>query len=184
MATPFSRTIRSLEIDNYYMALTGLLVAILLLIIWGHWFFTARITFYENSQTISVTDKEVLVHKFPKTGTQVIRAQIIRERLITAEFPSDSSETIKAGQSAFVRLDGKIGKKTGLIPATVVNVTHGQDKETVILRASIDASAPNPFKKGKGGEVKIEVEQVTPVTLVLRASGLLTETAPISYSSQ
>ena len=59
----------------------------------------------------------------------------------------------------------------------------GQE-ETVVLRAGIDVTAPNPFKEGGGGEVKIEVEHITPAILVLRASGLLTETAPVSYSSQ
>jgi len=186
MATPFSRTIRSLQIDNYYISLAGLLVAILLLVMWGYWFFTAKMTFYESSQSVSVTGKEFLTHQFPKMDSQVTRAQVIRERLIIAEFPSESPETIKVGQTAFVRLDGKVGKKTGTIPATVVNVIHpvGQEEETVVLRAGIDVAAPNPFKEGGGGEVKIEVEHLTPATLVLRASGLLTETAPVSYSSQ
>jgi hypothetical protein len=186
MATPFSRTIHSLQIDNYYTSLAGLLVAKLLLVMWGYWFFTAKITFFESSQAVSVTGKEFLTHQFPKADSQVIRVQVIRERLIIAEFPSESSETIKVGQAAFIRLDGKVGKKTGIIPATVVNIIHpvGQEKETVVLRAGIDAAAPNPFKEGRGGEVKIEVEHLTPATLVLRASGLQTETAPVSYSSQ
>jgi hypothetical protein len=130
MATPFSRTIRSLQIDNYYISLAGLLVAILLLVIWGYWFFTAKIVFYESSQAVSVTGQEFLTHKFPKTDSQIIRAQVIRERLIIAEFPFEPPETIKVGQAAFIRLDGKVGKKTGPIPATVVNIIHpvGQEK--------------------------------------------------------
>jgi hypothetical protein len=55
---------------------------------------------------------------------------------------------------------------------------------TVELRAEIDAALSNPFKSGEGGEVKIEVKNVSPAVLVLQASGLLTETHSLSSSPQ
>jgi hypothetical protein len=185
MATPFSRTTRSLHTDNYYISLIGLGAAILLAIMWSKWFFTAPITSYEVSQQVYVTGKENFVSQFPETGRGV-RVQLVRRRIIVAEFPQKAIENIHLGQLATIRLKGKIGKQTGPIPATVINVKDavGLEKGKVELRANINADAPNPFKEGEALNVKIEVEHVTPVTLVLRASGLLTETPPLSVSPQ
>ncbi|MDM8560046.1 hypothetical protein [Candidatus Parabeggiatoa sp. HSG14] len=185
MATPFSRTTRSLDTDNYYISLIGLGIAILLAIVWGNWFFTATITSYEVSQKVYVTDKEDFVSQFPKKGRGV-RVQLVRRRQILAEFPQKAIENIHPGQLAYVRLKGKIGKQAGPIPATVTNVKGaiGLEKGKVELRADINADAQNPFKKGEALNVKIEVEHVTPATLVLRASGLLTDAPSLSVSPQ
>jgi len=56
------------------------------------------------------------------------------------------------------------------------------EKASVELRAEIDTTVPNPFQEGEGGEVKIEIDHVTLAVLMLRASGLLTETPPLSSS--
>ncbi|MDM8562090.1 hypothetical protein QUF54_01930, partial [Candidatus Marithioploca araucensis] len=106
-------------------------------------------------------------------------AETIRNRLIFAQFPKKTLDKIHTGQRALIRLD-RTGKQT--IQATVINVE--QKKASVELRAEINATVPNPFQKGEGGEVKIEVEHVTPAVLVLRASGLLTETPPLSSSQR
>ncbi|RKZ88877.1 MAG: hypothetical protein DRR19_12055 [Candidatus Parabeggiatoa sp. nov. 1] len=155
MATPFSRTTRSLQADNNYSQV-GLLVAILLAMMWVHWFLTAEIMSYEVSQALYVTDKEKLRRQFSQDlGAK--RVQTIRNRLVVAEFPPKVMASIHPWQRAFVQLE----KRTTLIPATVVNVSAGPTKGTVELRAEIDAAVPNPFETGEGGEVKIEVENVT-----------------------
>ncbi len=184
MATPFSRTIRSLQTDNYYTSLAGLLAAIVLAVLWAHWFLTAQITSYEISPDVTMTAEENLISQFPRTGMGAKKVQVIRQRIINAEFGQQALKSIHPGQAAFLRLNGKIGKQTGPLPATVINVIQptGPKKGTVVLRAEIDAAAPNPFSENEGGEVKIEVEHVTPAALVLRASGLLTETPPLSAS--
>jgi len=141
---------------------------------WGHWFLTAKITTYEVSQELYVTDKENFVTQFPQ-GAGASRVQTIRNRLIIAQFPQKALDNIHTGQRALIRLDGP-GKQT--IQATVVKL----EKASVELQAKINATVPNPFQEGDGGEVKIEVEHVTPAVLMLRASGLLTETPPLSSS--
>ena len=186
MATPFSRTIRSIQIDTYYLSLAGLLVAIMLAILWGHWFLNAHVTSYEISQNVYVTDKEKIIGKFYQTGDGTMREQFSRQRIIVAGFPKKSFKNIQVGQIAYVMLDGKIGTQISQIPATVVDVIYKDEQKqgTVVLQTDIKATAPNPFEEGGGGEVRIEVDYVTPATLVLRASGLLTETAPLSSSSR
>jgi len=183
MATPFSRTIRSLSTDNYYISLVGLGAAILLALIWTHWFITTPIVSYEISEQVYVTSKESLTSLFPSTRGVTKKVQVIRQRIIYAEFQNEAIEKIRSGQAAFVHIFGN----SRPISATVVNViypTVGSSKGTVVLQASIDAAKPNPFFDGEGGKVQIEVEHITPATFVLRASGLLTETPPLSVSPQ
>ncbi len=184
MATPFSHTVRSIKFDNYYFSLAGLLTAIILAIIWGNWFLTAQITYYEDSQKIYVTDKENLLRQFPQTSDAGIREQIIRQRVIVAEFPPNSVKNIKQGQIAYIQLDGQIGQQTGSIIATVEDMQSIKGREIIILQANIDSTAPNPFEKGGGGKVKIEVGHITPVAMILNASGLLSKTAPLSSGSR
>ncbi len=182
MATPFSRTIRSLSTDNYYSSLVGLSIAILLALIWTHWFLTAPIVSYEISEQVNVTSKESLTSQFPNTAGGAKRVQVIRQRIIHAEFQNEALEKIRPGQAAFLRLSG-ISRP---ISATVINVIYPTigSKGTVVLLASIDAAKPNPFIEGEGGKVQIDVEHITPAAFILKASGLLTETPPLSVSPQ
>ncbi|RKZ40011.1 MAG: hypothetical protein DRQ49_09810 [Gammaproteobacteria bacterium] len=180
MATPFSHTTRSLQNNNDFLSQAGLLVAILFAIMWGYWFLTAKITSYEVSQELYVTDKEKFFRQFSQ-GEGAKRVQTIRNRLIIAQFPQTALDNIQIGQDALIRLDGD-DKLT--IPATVINVRQTAGKAIVELRAEIDATLPNPFEEGKGGKVRIEVEYVTPAILVLRASGMFTKTPSLSASPQ
>lgn len=182
MATPFSRTIRSLSTDNYYSSLVGLGIAILLALIWTHWFITAPIVSYEISEQVNITSKESLTSQFTNTAGVAKRVQIIRQRIIHAEFKKEALEKIRPGQAAFLRISGI----SHPISATVINVIYPTigSKGTVILLASIDAAKPNPFIEGEGGKVQIDVEHITPAAFILKASGLLTETPPLSVSPQ
>ncbi len=186
MSSPFSRTMRSLKSDNFYVSLAGLFVAAVLLILWGIWFFTAKVTFYEVSRNVHVTNKESVVTEFPSDMRGVVqRTLATRTRVVMADFPAEAMETIKPGQAALLNLDGKIGKQTGAISAIVSNVTYlPQGGGRIELLAETDANAPNPLEEGIGGEVKIEVEYITPVALVMRASGLFVDTPPTSFSPQ
>src|SRR4051812_22637943 len=94
MATPFSRTLRSLHADNFkgtaWLALLGLLA----LVLWFSWFFLAQINIYETSQS----------------------ATIQPENKITALFPLSAVSKVRPGQPAQVELEGL----PGAIPARVV----------------------------------------------------------------
>jgi len=71
---------------------------------WGHWFLSAKITTYEVSQELYVTDKENFVTQFPQ-GAGAIRVQNIRNRLIIAQFPQKALDNIHTGQRALIRLE-------------------------------------------------------------------------------
>lgn len=185
MAISFSRSIRSLQYDNNSISLAGLLAAILLAVIWGHWFFTATIVSYETSHEVYVTAQEDAISQFVQEGG-ASRIQTTWRRIIIAKFPSAAMTRIQPEQLAWLRLDSQAGKQQGPIPAEVIQVINspGATTGTVILRTKIKANQPHFFEQGQGGEITIEVENTTPAGLVLQASGLLVETPPLSVSPQ
>ncbi len=187
MASPFSRTTRSVATDHFYVSLAGLIIAIILAIVWGRWFFTAKITFYETSQRITVTNDESIVTQFPQDahgGTQ--RAVSIRTRRIVAEFPPETRERIQVGQPAFLLLNTSVGKQTGALTTVVDNIAvDGKTNSLrVELTATLDAERPNPFEQGASGELRVESRYVTPAVLIMQASGLFTEAPPTTFSPQ
>jgi hypothetical protein len=184
MATSFSRTIRSLEGDNYYFSLIGLLVAIVLAMFWGYWFFTAKIVSYEISQDLQVTDENMIIHQFPKTGS--LRVQEIHRRFLNADFPVSTLSKIHSGQKAWVHLKGEYGQSIQPLPAEVVRVrpTWGAKPAHAVLQFDLDSSSNRLVETGMGGEVKIEVQEKTPAQFVLHAAGLLNKTPQLSSSPQ
>ncbi len=186
MATPFSRTIRSLQNDSNLISIAGLLIAILLTIIWFYWFFTAPIISYEVSQEVYVTDQRDTISWFPSRSAGARRVKTLQRRIIVAKFPAEVMKRIQLDQLALLRLDGKMGKQIGPIPAKVVKVIDslGTEPGTVELRTEMAADKPDPLEEGQSGKVIIEVENVTPARLILRASGLFATTPPLSVSPQ
>jgi len=164
MSIAFSRSMRSLKADSFRPALVGLLVAMALLTAWIAWFFLARITLYETGQIVHTT----------KGG------------IVVAEFPSETLGRIQYGQPALLRLDGTIGDQARTIPAIVTNVASQSQEGCVEVKlfAPVNATAPVPLQDGLTGQVEIEVEHVSPATFVMRASGQLIDTPPVSLSPQ
>ncbi|RKZ52116.1 MAG: hypothetical protein DRR00_09350 [Candidatus Parabeggiatoa sp. nov. 3] len=153
MSSPFSRTMRSLHADSFRPALISLVVAIILLVIWGTWFFFAQMTFYENSQSAYLTDGEIIL----------------------AEFPAEAFNRIQTGQAARLHLDGAMGKQVGTIRAIVTDVMRPSQAEKtgeVRLFAFANADSPIRFQEKLTGQVEIAVEQISPAQLVMRVSGL------------
>lgn len=164
MSIPFSRSMRSLNTDSFRPSLVGLFFAIVLLTAWAAWFFLARVTLYEISQTARVT----------------------KEGMVVADFPPEALGRIRPGQPALLRFGGDVGDQAGTIPAIVANVTNQarEGRVRVELFALVDAAFPGPLQEGLTGQVEIEVEHVSPATLVVRASGQFLDTPPISLSPQ
>ena len=151
MSSPFSRTMRSLYADSFRPALISLVVAIILLVTWGTWFFFAQVTFYENSQSAYLTDGEI----------------------IRAQFPTEAFNRIQTGQPARLYLDGAI--VAGSIRAIVTDVIRPSQTEEmgeVRLFALADADSPIRFHEKLTGQVEIAVEHISPAQLVMRVSGL------------
>jgi hypothetical protein len=185
MATPFSRTLRSLELDrtNNYMAQIGLLATIFFAFLWGYWFLTAPMLAYEVSHEISVTPEEDTVVRLPQNSVGAVRPQSLQRRTILAKFPSKVIENIQPGQSAWLRLEGK-GQQRGAIPVEVAEIMASSNPKTglVKLYTMIDSTNSYPFTGDERGEITIEHHRGVPAHFVFRASGLLIETPPVSVS--
>lgn len=151
-ANPFSRTTRSLKTDGHTTALLGLLAVILLLLIWGVWFFGAGMPIYQTSEN----------------------AQLTRAQRVTAVFPSGTSDRIKRGQAANFYPEGAVWTQAGPIPAVVARVVPdpSADQARVELALRLDRRLPAPLQQGLKGRVDIELERVSLATLVLRSGGL------------
>ena len=168
MAIPFAQSMRSLHADRGTPSLAGLGIAIVLLAAWSVWFFWAPITRYETGTIVRTT----------------------RDGNVVAEFPAQALDAIAQGQTAYIRLHGALASQVGAIPALVASVigptsnTLNTDTFQVSLFVQWDAvSAAIPAPEFVG-EVEVEVESVSPATLVARASGQFVDTPSVSFSPQ
>lgn len=152
MATPFSRTTRSLHADSYRASVVALLLAVLVFGAWAGWFFLARISLYEVSQSVRSTKPETIV----------------------SDFPMETQERIWEGQSASLQLDDP--RNSGVqrsVPAIVMHVTPNAQKGQLEVELALLELVDLPSNSQVKGRVDIEVDRVSPATLVLRASGNL-----------
>jgi multidrug resistance efflux pump len=95
---------------------------------------------------------------------------------VIADFlPSTALGRIKPGQPAQLRLEGFPWTQYGAVTATVTNVASETRDKLVRTELTVDADAasPIPFQHGLPGTVEVEVDRVSPATLVLRTAGLL-----------
>lgn len=154
---------RSLNADSFRPSLAGMFFAMAFLGAWAAWFFLARITLYETSQTARVTQDQTIV----------------------ADFEAEALGRIRRGQLATLRLNGNVGEQAQAIPAIVLRVAdqaqEGQGQ--VELYALVNADSV-PLQDGLTGRVEIKVEHISPATLILRASRQALDAPQISSKSQ
>ena len=143
-ATPFSRTLRSLDADGFGPSLVAIILAMLLLLLWGMWFFLAKIPLTEVSQSVQMTQSETII----------------------ATYSPNVVTHLQEGQDAYVRLEG-LWPET--VSAIVMNVNY--EKGQVELFAEEDLYFVDGVQE-QVEYVEIEVEKISPATLVMRASGL------------
>jgi hypothetical protein len=150
VSTAFSRSLRSLAADDFRASALGLLLVATLLLAWLAWFLFARVPLYEVSTA----------------------ARLVSESRAIAEFPPAALARIAPSQSAHVRFDGFSAGQDAVIRATVSRVIAGTHGGRVRVLIEIHpATAPAiPLQPGLAGTATIEVEQVTPAELVLRAA--------------
>lgn len=149
MATSFPNSIRSLQIHDPRKTTVGLILSSLLLLAWFIWFLMAQITLYEISKTIPITAQEVVV----------------------VSFPTEANALLEKGQTAFLTLDGPQGSDIGPVPAVVLGVDHALDDN---IEAAVlifwDAVDPIQFNPNLTGRIEVEIEHVTPATVVMRSA--------------
>lgn len=93
---------------------------------------------------------------------------------IVADFqPLDAVGRIRVGQPARMRAEGFSWTQYGTLAARVSAVS-GEAEDGLVrvtLTISEPASTPIPLRHGITGAVEIEIEEVSPATLVMRAAG-------------
>jgi membrane fusion protein (multidrug efflux system) len=94
-------------------------------------------------------------------------------RIVAAFLPADALGRISAGQTARLRLDGFPPAQFGSIGAVVSTTARElRDGRVRVELALTRLPAGVPLQHGLPGSVEIEVEQLSPAALVMRAAGL------------
>lgn len=155
---------RSLQADDFRLSLLGILIAVILLLAWAGWFFLARITFYETGQIVRVN----------------------RDGTIVADFGPGALGRLQRGQPAQLTFDNVSGDLAQTSPSIVIGVANQSQENRVQAELYIlgDAIALAYLYDDLTGQVEVEVERISPATLVLRAAGLSTDSPAVSHSPQ
>ena len=147
MGTSFPRTTHSLQATNFRRAIFNLSLITLLLGIWFAWFFFSKVTLFEISEPVEITNDHILV----------------------VNYPLKSPDHFKRGQTALLKLAGALGSEIGPIPALVTNV----ESDLVVGQIQVESlvfwelAPPVPSGGTVIGQLEIEVEHVSPAILVV-----------------
>ena len=128
------------------MRLFGATCLAILLVGWALWFFLANLSFYEASKSATINTKGVIV----------------------AQFEAKAIKRLKQGQSALFEPNNATNTSTSI----QLRIAKIDTKNNKVDLWPVDSNSLKNQKE-RTGKVKVEVEQVTPATLVLRAAGLI-----------
>ena len=160
MSLPFSRSIRSLNIDSYRVSLIGMALGVIIMASLLLWFFLVKVTIYEFSTEINFTGSNT----------------------VTAKFPKDDLKKITSGQPAIIQIDASPNQPSITMTGMVIGTNSSQETaELVILSEEIQQIQ---LDDEITGQVQIEVEYITPAVLVRRASGMYVNNSQIPVSPQ
>jgi hypothetical protein len=142
---------RSLNRDSFRPSLVGLIITILLLLAWSAWFFLAKVPLYETSREF----------------------QVRRDGSLAVTFSPQALARIRPDQAAVLRLAETAGQGAQTFSAIVMD-TPATDSRT--SQVELYAFSPEPLQPGVAGEVRVEVERVSPAMLVMRSAGKFVDT--------
>ena len=160
MSLPFSRSIRSLDIDSYRASRIGMILAIVIMILLFAWFFFVKVTLYEVSSDLTFTE----------------------DGYVLAYFPKEALKRIRTGQPVILRVYSDPDQAALTIPGLVIS-TEKDGEQVQILMISEEAFSLPP-QEDLTGQAQVEVEYVTPATLVRRASGSFLNNSQFPVSPQ
>ena len=150
MSLQFSRSLRSLKLDSYRATRVAMILAIINMVILLGWFVFGNVTLYEVSEDITLGDDGVLVGMFPQ----------------------DAVTRLVPGQAAVLRIDAGQDQPLVTAPALLIHVDDASGMaQFLVLTTDIPESVLRAGLSGRGEIEVLEVEYVTPVTLVFRATG-------------
>ncbi len=152
MAVGFDRTTRALADDGLVGVLVTLVVAMLLLLIWGLWFCLAAIDLYAFSDS----------------------ARVLTAGRVQADFPVAASGRLRPGERALF-LPLQTGSRTSeqvLLEVTHVGHRRHLNYVSVTLSARDRRKPAQALPVGISGRVRIATERLTPLQLILRLAGI------------
>jgi hypothetical protein len=153
MSLSFSRSMRSLQSDSFRPSLATLIIASILILAWFAWLVFASVTLYETSQDWQVQrDGSLIVRFSDETIARLHPGQ--RGTLEVSLLPSQASQ-----QLPVIVAD---------IPMRTQNHLASDTAKIALLSGSLPPTATS-------GTVKIAVETVSPLTLITRATGQVTQ---------
>ena len=157
MSLQFSR---SLRVDSFRLSRIGLVVAILLMVVLLAWFFLAKVTLYENSRSLTISE----------------------DGRVVATFSPEGQRRLQQGQYVVLRLNTGPDQPALALPAMVYYLRSDTDQVELILLSN---QAPPTLANGKiSGRAEVEVEYVTPAQLLVRATGKYLNEGDIPVSPQ
>ena len=160
MSLPFSRSIRSLDIDSYRASRIGMILAIVIMILLFAWFFFVKVTLYEVSSDLTFTE----------------------DGYVLAYFPKEALSRIQSGQPVILRLYSDPDQAALTLPGLVISTEKDGEQVQILMISEEAFSLPPP--EDLTGQAQVEVEYVTPATLVRRASGSFLNNSQFPVSPQ
>jgi hypothetical protein len=137
-----------------------MILALVIMIVLLAWFFFAKVTLYEVSSDLSFT----------------------QDGHVLAYFPRESIRRIQPGQPVILRVYYDPDQAALTLPAMVIG-TEKDGEQVEIIVMSEDASSL-ALQEDLTGQVQVEVEYITPATLVRRASGSYLNNSQFPVSPQ
>jgi membrane fusion protein (multidrug efflux system) len=102
-------------------------------------------------------------------GTPIATVVPDGELQVVAQFGPSSIGRLAPGQIAKLKLDGFPWTRWGTVAATVTRVANELRDGTIRVELAIEPGAEIPLAHGMTGAVDVEVERVSPATLLLRS---------------
>jgi hypothetical protein len=160
MSLQFSRSMRALRVDSFRPSRFGLFLAVILMGGLIAWFFTAKVTLYENSSSLQFTE----------------------EGKVLANFTAEGMKRIRQGQSATLQIDAGVDQPAESLPAMVFDTQPDSNVAEILVKSG---QFPGSLTSGNfNGRVEVEVEYATPAQLLLRVSGKYFGNSSIPVSPQ
>ncbi|MFN2195799.1 MAG: hypothetical protein ACK2UW_06710 [Anaerolineales bacterium] len=147
MTVPFSRTLRSMNIDTFRASWIGLILAFVLAAALIAWFFLAHVTLYEYSTSVTIQP----------------------DGSIYAVFPEEAIARVRTGQTGILRLALADDQGQTTLPVLVVGKQAAQNQvEVLVIEGDMPAGvSPDELS----AQLEVAVEEISPGRLVMRTSG-------------
>jgi len=184
MLIPFESITETQRDFSYYIWLALMFVSIIFALIWSQWFFLSSVKIYKTSQKNIQNGQEIIREQYSKhTPNQRLHIEPIITKQIIADFPMTDLKYIKTGQPARIELKDAEGRNSHLsaIVTQVINPVNRKEGRVVLeAKTQLKMRTQSPFKNAKIENVRINTGNLSPATILFRASGLGIDTPKVT----